>query len=271
MTIAISCCLSDGAVLGTDSAVTITGQSQDLVLNTFTDAKKLFSLSNLPAGLTVYGAAAFNDRTIASYVREFVDAVLSVPGRPRPTVMRPLAQELHTFIRQRNTRGEVGPHFQLVGYTPGHHLPELYTIDTNQPDFDLGVVQGASPGITWGGVTDALDRMHRGIDSSLAYAIGIVMGEEMSAMGLAVTDEDLARIDQRVEEVIARHSIFPNLSSMPIQQGIDYVQSLLNIMIARCRFMDGAPVCDTPINVAVITPQDGFQEITDASFQVRTL
>lgn len=142
---------------------------------------------------TVYGAAAFNDRTIASYVREFVDAVLSVPGRPRPTVMRPLAQELHTFIRQRNTRGEVGPHFQLVGYTPGHHLPELYTIDTNQPDFDLGVVQGASPGITWGGVTDALDRMHRGIDSSLAYAIGIVMGEEMSAMGLAVVAQHYDR------------------------------------------------------------------------------
>src|SRR5437016_5136132 len=62
--------LSDGLVLGVDSAVTRSG-NQGEVSKVFEDADKLFKLKGSRVGVATYGLAAIRSRTIGSFIREF--------------------------------------------------------------------------------------------------------------------------------------------------------------------------------------------------------
>lgn len=82
MTIAVSCCLADGAIVGADSAITLS--SEHGILKVYNDAEKIFPLFDLRVGLVAYGLAALGARTIKSYALEFelendVDDLRSLP------------------------------------------------------------------------------------------------------------------------------------------------------------------------------------------------
>lgn len=69
MTIAISCNLSDGVILGVDSAVTVAAGGDHVKI--WENAEKLFQIAERPIGAAIYGLAGFGDRSIGSYLREF--------------------------------------------------------------------------------------------------------------------------------------------------------------------------------------------------------
>src|SRR5580692_1621738 len=68
MTVAISCNLSDGVILGVDSAVTVAAGDH---VKIWENAQKLFQMGEKPIGAAIYGLAGFGDRSIGSYFREF--------------------------------------------------------------------------------------------------------------------------------------------------------------------------------------------------------
>ena len=272
MTIAISCCLPDGVVMGTDSAVTV--HSQDGVVNVFTDAPKLFQLETQfgHGGIATFGTASFGGRTVASYVREFNTTRFEDKDFPSPPTVHDEAALLHDFFADKGEEGVRLPCFHLAGYTYNEHLPELYAVDPNAPKENGGVVQKKAPGVTWDGVTRPVERVHRGLDRHLIDDVSKFIGETLAEAELPeLTDALAMSIVVKLHEMLETHHFFPRFSAMPVQQGIDYVRSLLHITIAFCRFIDGAPICDKPIKMAVITPDQGYQEVTDEGFQVRAL
>src|SRR5437879_2866980 len=70
MTIAVSCNLSDGVVLGVDSAVTIPTPTGG-VGKVYENAEKLFQLGSRPIGIAVFGLGTLGNRSLGSYIREF--------------------------------------------------------------------------------------------------------------------------------------------------------------------------------------------------------
>src|SRR2546422_625642 len=84
MSVVVSCNLPDGVILGADSAITLPGPpvvpGQPLppnvmhggVLKVYEDADKLFSLGERPIGVATFGAGVIGNRTLGSYLREFV-------------------------------------------------------------------------------------------------------------------------------------------------------------------------------------------------------
>jgi hypothetical protein len=68
MTVAISCNLSEGVILGVDSAVTVPVGNHYKI---WEHAQKLFQMGDRPIGAAIYGLAGLGDRSIGSYFREF--------------------------------------------------------------------------------------------------------------------------------------------------------------------------------------------------------
>src|SRR5687767_8142260 len=69
MTVAVSLNLSDGVILGVDSAVTIPGTTGEAKI--YENAEKLFQLGERPIGVAIYGLGGLGARSIGSYLREF--------------------------------------------------------------------------------------------------------------------------------------------------------------------------------------------------------
>ena len=77
MSVVIVVKVSEGLVLGADSAATLHGRierpegAQEGVLKTYFNARKLLQIGNFPVGVLTWGAPYIGSRTIESLVREW--------------------------------------------------------------------------------------------------------------------------------------------------------------------------------------------------------
>ena len=71
---------------------------------------------------------------------------------------------------------------------------------------------------------------------------------------------------EAVRNVVRSHEKKVPFQAMPLRQGIDYVNFLLDIMIGQHHFVQGAPTCGGPVRIAIITPEEGYKEVTDHGY-----
>jgi len=69
MTVAVFCNLSEGVILGVDSAASFPGPGG--VAKVYENAEKLFQLANRPIGVAVFGLGGLGTRSIGCYLRKF--------------------------------------------------------------------------------------------------------------------------------------------------------------------------------------------------------
>ena len=69
MSVAVSCNLSEGVILGVDSAVTVPS-TEGGIAKVFEHAEKLFQFGDKPIGIATFGLASFESRSIGSHIRE---------------------------------------------------------------------------------------------------------------------------------------------------------------------------------------------------------
>ena len=134
------------------------------------------------------------------------------------------------------------------GYTGQKFFPEEYTMHVPitktyrpRPDKDGKPNFGAN----WYGMTDAIVRFHHGRDDRIFQII----------RNHGISDEVLADI----KEEIGRELQYPILfNAMPLGDAIEYARFLVELTIARFRYVVGAEVCGGKVNIAAITRKDGF-------------
>jgi len=104
MTVAVSCNLSDGVILGVDSAITLSGspagQSNIVgVIKCYEQAEKLFQLGNKPIGIATFGIGGIRGRSIGNYINEFE---IKNPRNVvfEPTNVKDIVEELRAFFLQ---------------------------------------------------------------------------------------------------------------------------------------------------------------------------
>ncbi len=184
MSVAVTLTLSDGLIIGVDSAVTISfGPGQT---NIYEDAEKLFQLGEKRIGIATLGMAGIGDRSIGSFIREFeskdIDESMSgsrtlqqiteslrkfIYGEYSAVII-PAVEALHQLpfaqvpVAKRPSMGLL-----VGGYSSGEFLPELWKISIPEADTENSsqVLQArGTSGLTWHAVSAPINRYITGID-----------------------------------------------------------------------------------------------------------
>lgn len=262
MTIAVTCNLADGVVMGVDSAVTIenpSGQSR-----IFGDGEKLFTLWDRPIAVSVWGLGSLVQRTIGSYISEFEK---TNNGAKEAPLLEDVATALWKFMNlkyreslaglppgpdrdalmknpdQRRTLG-----LMVGGFSQDAYLSEAWEVQAAQDDPSRGVSCAASQGFfgaAWRGMTEAITRFIKGMPASYPDEL---YGTMLAHYGLK---PDPA-LEKQLTDRIASWEYRIQFGGMPLQEGVDFVRFLLDVMINHSRFVEGAFGCGGPVRIVVV-------------------
>lgn len=275
MSIAVICNLSDGVILGADSAITVTSshaQLGSLVAKVYNKADKVFPLSDLPIGVTNFGVAMMEGRSIGSYIEEFEATVIEKNDDSRKEFqdmkLTDVATKLGKFfynkykfsiedrIKPKHTEKKgaeenVGmPVLGLVvaGYSPEAYLAEV--IDVSMPS----VLPDNAPrlirkegnfGTNWFGnympITVLIKQMNPMI-------IEEVIGYFVKERGVSFSDDDKSKI----EKILGKYENKIPYAAMPLKEGIEHVKFLLDTVIGMTKWVVGAPICGGPTRVGIV-------------------
>ncbi len=254
MSICVSVKARDGVVLGTDSMAQVwmrDPSGQVGVAKTYSNARKLFQLGDLPVGVMSYGAANVGDRSIEGLLREF-------PVK-RARSIRTTADNLLEFVETvysdafKAAPDEQKPvvGFFVAGYSPNRRFPEEWEFVLPRDDKVKEVRPKGLFGASWRGDTLPFTRLYFGFDPRMRQLL-----EEMSV------SEDVRRAvfdENRFKTVIP-------YNAMPVQDAINFADFVLRTTIGYVSFQAGVPTCGGPLQVAVILPETGFQWVAEPKF-----
>jgi hypothetical protein len=269
MTIALGILVSDGLVIGADSATTLIGQNQQTgqagVFNVYESANKIFNLhKGSPIGGYTYGAGAIGDASISTIAKDFRNALADLtPIGPAGWVFNPAAytiEEVAIAARQyiyedryvsAFAKSTVKPPlgFNVGGYSSNEGLPELWQIlidDKGNCAPPVAVQPRGQFGISWQGEPEAIQRLMIGFGTGLANALqgaGIPKGNVPGIVNA---------IRPKLEVALAP-------PAMPIQDVIALADFLVSLTINFSRFKPGAPTVGGPVEIAAITKHEGFK------------
>lgn len=263
MSVAIAVKVSEGLVLGADSAATIQGQIQrpqgleQGVLKTYFNAQKLLQIGDFPIGVLTWGTAFVGPRTIESLVREweYEEHWQSLTGydieHKDGYEVRTCAERLCNHLslvyaeefgdRPEQERPVLG--LIVAGYSQKGFFPEIwrfvFPFDTHGEVHDQRPDENGKPnfGASWFGLTDAIVRLHFGRDEQ---AIGVLSEK------FGTPPEEIAGLLRPLEYQVP----FP---VMPLQDAIEYAYYMLNVTIGRYRFVVGPELCGGQAEIAAIT------------------
>src|SRR5258708_3464791 len=151
MSVAVTLTISDGFIVGVDSAVTVSfGPGKT---NIYEDAEKIFQLGEKRIGIATVGLAGIGDRSIGSFIREF-ESVNPGGAMDEGRQVVEIAESLRAFFYERyanviipaveallntpfqqipmNDRPSLG--LLVGGYSDGAFLPEVWEIRLPEHD-----------------------------------------------------------------------------------------------------------------------------------------
>lgn len=269
MSVAIVVKVSEGLVLGTDSAAAIHGRidseegTREGVLKVFYNAKKLVQIGDFPIGLFTWGRAFIGMRTIESLVREWEyenhwqsRSVYNCNKDGGTFTVKACAQGLLEHLTDAYSEEFGGalteaPPVGIVlgGYSDGAFFPEIwrFVVPTDDQVHNQRPDRNGKPdfGASWFGLTDSIVRLHWGRDDG---AIGIVSEK------YDIPEEELLETLNPLQYQVP----FP---VMPLKDAIDYVNYMINVAIGRFRFVVGPELCGGAIKIAAIT-QNQFRWVS---------
>ena len=267
MSICVLVKVGEGLVLATDSASSVIGspitadgdQGPQGIIKIFFTGSKLLQLGELPVGIMTWGAGGFGNRTIASIVEEFESEDYVRKLERKNLDIEELARKLWDFLFAASETHFPGvpvdgrPKSGIVigGYTKDHFFPDEYSmqVPTMKP-YKPRPSEDGKPnfGANWYGMTDAIVRFHHGRDDRI---FSILQNSGVDADTIATLNEEFQRELQYTV-------LFP---AMPLGDAVEYARFLIELSIARFRFVAGAEVCGGAVHIATISRKSGFEKL----------
>lgn len=269
MSVAVVCNLSDGLVLGVDSAITITSSGE--VAKVFENAEKLFKLENARIGIATFGMASMKGRSIGSFIREFEmseayqDALCLAP-------ISEVAEGLRVFFNnayrefyeqifelpfdqiEEGHKSTLG--FVVGGFSPEAYLSECWRIVVPWHDTENSAEQVFGPGkfgAAWYAASEPIMRYMNGYDP---LVVDNLYAEVERIAGRALTSEEKDSIDG----VIMGRRYLMSFNGMPIGVGVEWTRFLLQLVIGHYRFAAPHPIVGGEPKIGVVTYRnDGFE------------
>lgn len=279
VTVATSCNLSDGVVLGVDSAVTIGGGGGSIA-KVYENAEKLFGLGDRPIGVAAYGLGNLGARSIGSYLNEFqtVDPGGVVTGQ---TTVGEVVEALRDFFLTAY-RNEVVPALEqetglpfvdippesvpvlglvVGGFSHGEFLSEVWeTIIPSHATPNSATLKRdkGSFGTNWFAMLGPIGRYVKGYDPALADELIAYLINARG--GTPLTPQEEADITA----LVAKHEYPIPFQAMPILEGIEHTRFLVELVVNHHRYAVGAPVVGGRVNIGVVTYKGGRFQILSA-------
>jgi hypothetical protein len=258
MTIVIALKVGDGVVLGADSASTIFDAAGVYVVKSYFNAEKLFNLvKGLPIGMLTYGLGGLSGRSMSSLAKDlrkrFTDAAQPTwyVDQTNYTVEQ-VAQRVRAFFYDELYVPELGGAakkptlgFLVAGYSANASSSEVWKVFVDQTGAcaapQVAVRKEDGWGVLWEGQIEACFRILKGYSPQIA--------QRLVAAGM--TEEQAQELLGTVEPLVH--------SGMPIQDVLDLVHFLVDTSSKFVRFAPGAFTVAEPIDIAAITPHEGFR------------
>lgn len=273
MTVAVACNLSDGVILGVDSAVTL--PSPMGIAKVYENAAKLFQLGDKPIGIAIFGMGALGNRTLGSYIREFElteyrDAVKKgyklkdVAEALRAFFMRHyLATIVPEFEKQTGLKFnevpmENRPGFGLVigGFSDRAYLSEVWGVYIpNHDQIGTAECQRAEGdfGTNWFATYGPIQRYIKGMDAAL---VDELMTYIQQTKQVSFSENEI----DAMQAILQKHEYQIPFVAMPMDEGIAHTRFLVDLAINHHRFALGAPIVGGKAKLGMVTYRgDKFQ------------
>ena len=280
VSVAVALNLSDGVILGVDSAVTVPGPGG--VVKVYENAQKLYQVGDKPMGVAFFGLGSLGTRSLGSVLREFeVKNPLGVLSAP--TTVPAVVEGLRAFFtasyqqliipaveaaqgkpfeqfspqeRQAITLGVV-----VGGFSDGAYLSEVWQIhipgDTGRDGVASNVRPQGNFGSNWFAMFDPIRRYIKGVSPDLLNEVLAWLLNRRSLPPLDPTER------AELDALLAKYEYQIPFPAMPMQEGVHHVRFLVDLVIGHHRFAVGAPVVGGKARVGKVTYLGGKFEILD--------
>lgn len=291
MSIGITCNISDGVILGADSAITISGKAltpsgmTEGVLKVYNDAEKVYQISDLPIGIVTCGIAMIGSRTFKSYINEFeyeekkeklsklnleqiCKFIYSFFMRKYEETFKKELETIHGKKYEEipdNKKPMLG--IAVAGFSPKAYLSEVWQVSIPKKEEKEAIIKLRDKGVfgtNWFGIYGSISRLIKGYDNQL---LDQVIGYLVNKFKIDIDTGSKAEIKKILDQY--EHKIPYN--AMPLQEGVDHVKFLLDVVINETKFVIGAQICGGKVRVAVIDRDNGFRYVTDTNLKIRIL
>jgi hypothetical protein len=261
MTIIASVKVRDGIVLATDSMNQVSQRlpsGQVATIKTYSNARKLFRVKELPIGIMTYGLGNIGARSIESLVLEFSRSLSTFVKKPYK--VKAVSLGLHGFIKKvydeafqgipmEQKQKELRLGFLVGGYSPRKFLAHEWEFELPQSENIREIRKEDKFGSSWRGVPVPFSRLYNGFDGRIPKAL-----------------KDAGVADNIIEEVInvEKWRMPIAYDGMPVQDAINFAIYILETTIGAATFEVGtAPSCGGPLQVAAILPDKGWQWVQE--------
>jgi hypothetical protein len=273
MSVAVTLTISDGLIMGVDSAVTISfGVGKT---NIYEDAEKLFQLGEKRIGIATVGMAGIGERSIGSFIREFeskdpdgamarscpldevVESLRKFFYEPYATIIIPAVEQLQGMpFDQVPPANRPALGLLVGGYSDGEFLPELWQIAIPEAKV-VGSAQQlqkrGTVGLTWHAVSRPIHRYIKGFDAPLLAELDALL---LKLLKRPLTPGEL----KEFQDIFARNEYQFVYGSMPVNCGVRFVRSLVNLVIEHYRMVAEDSVVGGEARIGVVTYKgDKFQ------------
>jgi hypothetical protein len=269
LTVAVSCNLSDGVILGVDSAVTIADSKA--IYKVYENAEKLFQLGEKSIGIATFGLGGIGGRSIGSYVREFEILNPNNVIKDQNSSMEKVVEELRAFFQQQYQKtvipaveNETKRKFEEIpddnkpvlglvvgGFSGGSYLSEVWQIlvpFNKNPNSATHVRKEGDFGANWFSLYIPICRYMKGFDPALLEEIVTYFSKTLLG-GVPLTDAERSEI----LKIMIKYEYQVPYGAMPIEEGIAHVKFLVEMVINHHRFSIGAPIVGGKARVGLVT------------------
>jgi hypothetical protein len=267
MSVAVLCNLSDGVIIGVDSALSVWGTNG--VDKVFEEGEKLFRF-NKRIGIATFGLAGIAGRSVGSFLYEFERTHTDLDEK----TLEQIVQSLREFFRAKYVEfaelvyqqpfDEITTEFTnlgilVAGYSPSSFLSEAWEIripEHKTPGSARAVYKPGDFGLAWFATSEPIERYLYGISVAGLFEIaGYVEG----LLGRSLTPDE----HQQLLEIRRKQGYQIMTDSMPIQTGVSYVKFLVDYVITHYRFTQRHPIVGGKSKIGVITYRNDDFHITE--------
>jgi hypothetical protein len=276
MSVAVLIGVHDGVVLAADSASTLTfsiapgatplAGSLGAPVNVYDNANKIFNLvKGLPMGCITFGSGNIGNSSIATLIKDLRKKLTESPQDlgfdAKAYTMESVARIMADFLGRecekldQQARDNTNIGFLLGGYSNPGDLGESWSVEVQKgiPQPPRKLRADHEVGLSWGGATEALQRLILGFSSQLFPVLASITNPQQDPAAMASQLQPLLSARLQAPLVFA---------PMPIQDVIDLARFLVHTQIMFSRFSPGPNIVGGPIEIAAITKHENFKWIS---------
>ncbi|MCY4526357.1 MAG: hypothetical protein OXB89_07090 [Anaerolineaceae bacterium] len=231
---------------------------QTVVAKTYSNARKLVQIGDLPVGVFTYGLGNLGPRTIYSHILEYGRTIPGTDSGQDWNVDQiafglsgHIGQEYSAIYDESEIRPDLGLH--VAGFSKGSALPEEWAIEFPDPGSPVLCMGRDDVGIKWEGIELPFARLFYGYDARLLQAL------QSAGVSPLV-----------IQGVLEESSLTPQVlfEAMPLQDAINFVVYVLQTTIGFTLFETGPSLCGGQLQIAVLSGETRFQWVSKPEFRI---